>query len=256
MRTGPIRRCNPNLVGLRVEYQKTTFTAKGGPNKRIKPSLGLLGERGLQPPPQLILHIVPSSDQGEVERTIQEILSVKIILKMNMIAETDKTLSNIISFSLNPLSKRPATDQEVAIDRARHHLHVDIQQRTDCIQKLTAIVAVMDHDRADYTPEEGRTIMLSMSNDLMTPGRSHTSQRLGQSIVDTLGTTEEPTISSLGDVDTWLKMNDQVNYVMTRVTGINNLRAFFVGDKFKNTIASRKDRDTTQMHLLTVALQK
>jgi hypothetical protein len=211
---------------------------------------------GLQPPPKLFLHIAPSNDQEEVERTIQEILSAKITLKMNMIAETDKTLSNIISFSLNPLSKRPATGQEVAIDRARYHLHVDTQARTDCIHKLTDIVAAMEHDKADYTPEEGRTIMLSMSTDLMTPGRSHTSQRLGQSIVDTLGTTESPKISSLDDVDTCLAANEPGNYVMTRVTGINNLKAFFVADKYKNTNALRKDRDTTQMHLLTIALQK
>jgi hypothetical protein len=250
------RRYSPNLVAVRVEYQRTTFTAKGGQNKRIKPSLRLLGERGLQPPPQLFAHIALSSDQEEAELTIQEILSAKIILKMNMIAETDKTPSNFISFSLNPLSKRPATGQEVAIDRARYHLHVDTQARTDCIHKLTDIVAAMEHDKADYTPEEGRTIMLSMSTDLMTPGRSHTSQRLGQSIVDTLGTTEEPKISSLGDVDTWREINEQANYVMARVTGINNLKTFFVADKFKNTTASRKDRDTTQMHLLTIALQK
>jgi hypothetical protein len=74
--------------------------------------------------------------------------------------------------------------------------------------------------------------------------------------VDTLGTTEEPEISSLDDVEACLEMNDQANYVLTRVTGINNLKAFFVADKFKNTSASRKDRDTTQMYLLTIALQK
>jgi hypothetical protein len=251
-----LHRYGPNLVGLRVDYQQTTFTVKGGPNQRIKPSLGLLGERGPQPPPQLFLHIAPDNDQEEVERTIQEILAAKVTLKMNMISETDKTLNNIITFSLNPLSKRPATGQEVAIDRARHHLHEDIQQRTDCFQKLTAIVRAMDHEHAEHTPEEGRTIILSMSNDLMTPGRSYTSQRLGQSIVDTLGTTEAPKISSLDDVDTWLAANEPGNYVMTRVTGINNLKAFFVADKYKNTKALRKDRDTTQMHLLTIALQK
>ncbi len=42
---------------------------------------------------------------------------------------------------------------------------------------------------------------------------------------------------------------------MTRVTGINNLKAFFVTEKFKNTNSSRKYRDATQMHLLKVAMQ-
>jgi hypothetical protein len=94
----------------------------------------------------------------------------------------------------------------------------------------------MDHEHAEHTPEEGRTIILSMCNDLMTPGRSYTSQRLGQSIVDTLGTTEAPKISSLDDVDTWLAANEPGNYVITRVTGINNLKAFFVADKYKSSI--------------------
>ncbi len=41
---------------------------------------------------------------------------------------------------------------------------------------------------------------------------------------------------------------------MTRVTGINNLKTFFVVEKFKNVNSSRKDHDVTQIHLLKVTM--
>jgi len=249
-----LRQHGPNLLGVRLEHSRM-ITAKGGTNNRVKPSLMLLGERGPQPPPQIFLHVGPCRAQEQIDRIIQDILSAKVTIKMNIISDTDKTTDNFITFSLNPLSKRPATGQEGAIERARYHLQEENRQRTEYIQKLTTMVTAMEHDRADHTPEEGRTITLSMSNDLMAPGRSYTSQRLGQSIVDTLGDAADPTISTLDDISEWQELNNPANYVMTRVTGINNLKAFFVAEKFKNANSSRKDRDATQMHLLKVAMQ-
>ena len=156
-----------------------------------------------------------------------------------MISDVDKTNDNYITCTLLPLTKNPATGQEEAIERGSSQLQQELYRHTDCIERVTNIVTVMEQERNEYIPQRRGAIIRSMSNDLTSPGRSHTRQRVGKSILDALG--DQNSDSSLADTSEWRELNDPTNHVIVRVTGINNLKTFFVTDKFRNTNYSQKD---------------
>jgi len=176
-----------------------TFT-KGSPHTRIKPSLHLLGDRSPHTPPQFYLHIGPPDAQDLARRNeiIQDILTAKVTLKLNMVSDRDaKSADNCIVFSLNPLTKRPATGQEDAVERAKSQLHHEDRLRRDCIDKIVFIVTSIEHDRGEYSAQQCCLSIRGICDDLTIPGRASTSQDLGRAILTVLG--EANDLSSLAD---------------------------------------------------------
>jgi len=253
--TSSLRQHAGCLLAVRLENTRMSFT-KGSPSARIKPSLHLLGDSSPHTPPQFYLHIGPpdAQDLARSNEIIKDILTTKVTLKLNMVSDRDtKSTDNCIVFGLKPITKHPATGQEDAIERAKNQLHHEDCLRRDCIDKIGSIVTSIEQDRGDYSTQQGCLTIRSICNDLTIPGRASTSQDLGKAILTVLG--EANDLAALGNDLDW-QDTAQANYVTVKITGIQNLKTFFSAEKYRNAHATHKDRETTQMHLLKVAMQK
>jgi hypothetical protein len=253
--TSSLRQHAGCLLAVRLENTRMSFT-KGSPSARIKPSLHLLGDSSPHTPPQFYLHIGPpdAQDLARSDEIIKDILTTKVTLKLNMVSDRDtKSTDNCIVFGLKPITKHPATGQEDAIERAKNQLHHEDCLRRDCIDKIGSIVTSIEQGRGDYSTQQGCFTIRSICNDLTIPGRASTSQDLGKAILTVLG--EANDLAALGNDLDW-QDTAQANYVTVKITGIQNLKTFFSAEKYRNAHATHKDRETTQMHLLKVAMQK
>ena len=225
-----------NIVGFRLESNRFIMTKAG--RTRIKPSTAHLGTKSYQAPQIFIVigrdRLGPS--QGSLADITRDILNRHVTLQMNMVADTDKTANNVITFSILPRNSRPATGQDEAMGRAKDRLRQERHRLEDEMRKIVDISVALAHGRMEHTSEEGADLIRSICQDITSPTRSYTSQRVGGTILDLI---KESTIESLADHEILAGL-DQEAYVSTKVSGFPTLKAFSSSDAHKKFSAPQK----------------
>jgi WD40 repeat protein len=222
-----------NLKGLRLETNRFVTTKAG--RTRFKPSTAHLGAKSYQAP-QIFIHIGMdrlATQQGSLADITRDILSKQVTLQMNMVADTDKTANNVITFSILPRNSRPATGQDEAWGRAKDRLRQERQMLDEEISKIIEISVSLAHGRGEYD-EVGVDLIRSICQDITSPARSRTSQKVGDTILDTLKDNKAERLHEI------LAEPEPEAYVAAKVSGFPTFKAFFSSDEYKKYSATQK----------------
>ena len=233
-----------NIQGLRLEYRRYVSSNSG--RTCIKPSAIHFGVKSSQAP-QIYIYIGKghqTPDQKPVTEIIQDILTRKVTLQMNMVADKDRDPRNLITFSIYPRNDRPATGIEEARGRARDRLRQENQTLREETSKIENIGISLSHDRGDYTVEQARDTIRSICQDIINPARSHTSQQLGELILTIL---KKHTPDVLSEQQDWKEGLEPVEYVITKASGIPNFKNFFAADEYRKFPIAQKTATHLQL---------
>jgi hypothetical protein len=229
-----------NLKGLRLEISRLLTTKAG--KTRFKPSTAHLGTKSYQAP-QIFIHIGIdrlATQQRSLADITRDILNKHVTLQMNMVADTDKIANNVITFSILPRNSRPATGQDEAWGRAKDRLRQERQMLDDEINKIVKISVSLAHGRGEYD-EVGVDLIRSICQDITSPARSRTSQKMGDTILDILKDNQPERLHEI------LAGPAPEAYVAAKVSGFPTFKAFFPSDEYKKYSTTQKTTTFLQL---------
>ena len=228
-----------NLVGFRLEFHRQMMTKAG--RTRIKPPLAYLGVNSYQAPHLFIQIGLDRSQPGSVEDIARGILNKKVTLQLNMVAEKDKSSDNFITFSIAPHRNTPATGQEEAWGRLKDKLRQERQMLDEERQQIIHISVSSAHDKGQFTPEAADDIIRSICQDMTSPIRSHSSQKLGNTVLDAL---EGKRLNYIHEI---LEELEPEAYVAVKVSGLPIKTFFSECHDFKKYPAAQKTSSFLQL---------
>ena len=155
---------------------------------------------------------------------------------MNMVADKDKIANNIITFSILPRNSRPATGQDEAWGRAKDRIRQERQMLEEDVRQTVNMNVSLAHGKEEYTSEECAGLIRSICQDLTSPARSRTSQKLGDTILAILKD-DLPEVLSEIEVLAGLELEA---YVTTKVSGFPIFKSLFTSDEYKKYSTSLK----------------
>ena len=208
-----------NLIGFRLEHTRLVWSKAG--KIRIKPPLASLGLNSFQAP-QLFIHIGrDQSQESSLADITRDILNLKATLQLNMVAEKDKTLDNIITFSIAPRQSQPATGQEEAWGRLKDKMRQERQLLTGEWQQIIHISSAMDQGREEHTPEVAEALIRSICQDVTGSTRSHSSHSMGTMVLEALEN------KGIGYIQEILYELEPDAYVAVKISGFPIFKKFF-----------------------------
>jgi hypothetical protein len=144
-------------------------------------------------------------------------------------------INNVITFSILPRNSRPATGQDEAWGRAKDRLRQERQMLDDEINKIIKIRVSLAHGRGEYD-EVGVDLIRTTCQDITSPARSRTSQKVGDTILDILKDNQSERLHEI------LAGPEPEAYVAAKVSGFPTFKAFFSSDEYKKYLTTQKTR--------------